>query len=35
MTDVAERVKTYQQFIDGEWVDSRLGRDDRGREPGR
>ncbi len=22
MTDVAERVRTYQQFIDGEWVDS-------------
>ena len=25
MTDVAERVKTYQQFIDGEWVDSASG----------
>ena len=25
MTDVAERVKTYQQFIGGEWVDSASG----------
>ncbi len=25
MTDVAERVKTYQQFINGEWVDSASG----------
>ena len=25
MTDVAERVKTYQQLIGGEWVDSASG----------
>ena len=25
MTDVLERVKTYQQFIGGEWVDSAGG----------
>ncbi len=25
MTDVLERVKTYQQFIGGEWVDSASG----------
>jgi betaine-aldehyde dehydrogenase len=25
MTDVIERVKTYQQFIGGEWVDSASG----------
>ena len=25
MTDVAERVKSYQQFIGGEWVDSAAG----------
>jgi hypothetical protein len=24
MTDVLERVKTYQQFIGGEWVDSAI-----------
>ncbi|MEA2610972.1 MAG: hypothetical protein QOG32_698, partial [Chloroflexota bacterium] len=25
MTDVLERVKTYQQYIGGEWVDSVSG----------
>ncbi len=35
VTDVPERVKTYQQFIGGEWVDSGVGRDARRREPGR
>ena len=35
MTDILERVKTYQQFIGGEWVDCAVRRDARRREPGR
>ncbi|MEJ7697398.1 MAG: hypothetical protein WKF78_12445 [Candidatus Limnocylindrales bacterium] len=38
MTDTLERVKTYQQFIGGEWVDSASGEtvevDQPGRRPG-
>ena len=34
MTETLERVKTYQQFIGGEFVDAADGRDGRGHQPG-
>ena len=35
VTETLDRVKTYQQFIGGQWVDSASGETHRGREPGR